>query len=155
MILRVTIGWDHAGMDLSNGLIQGFPGAFWNYDDQILTKDPINYPDTVPFVVQHVYQGWVGVLICGTGIGMSMAANRYPGIGAALCTDPHMAEMARAHNNANILVLPGRLMSQSVAISCLSAFLNTPFQQGRHANRIAQFDPILAHHAPYNFPPAE
>jgi ribose 5-phosphate isomerase B len=155
MILRLTIGWDHAGIDLANTLIQQFPKIFWNYNHQPLTKDPINYPDAVPFVVQHVYQGWVGVLICGTGIGMSMAANRYPGIGAALCTDPHMAEMARAHNNANILVLPGRLMSESGATACLSAFLKTPFQQGRHANRIAQFDPILAYHTPYNFPPAE
>ncbi len=154
MILRLTIGWDHAGMDLANGLIQEFPAVFWNYDHQIPLKESINYPDVVPCVVQHVNQGGVGVLICGTGIGMSMAANRYPGIGAALCTDPHMAEMARAHNNANILVLPGRLMSHAVATACLSAFLKTPFQQGRHAKRIAQFDPMLAH-STSDFPPAE
>jgi ribose 5-phosphate isomerase B len=155
MILRVAIGWDHAGMDLANGLIREFQKVFWNYIRRTPSKDPINYPDAVPFVVQHVYRGGVGVLICGTGIGMSMAANRYPGIGAALCTEPLMAEMARAHNNANILVLPGRLMSESVATACVSVFLNTPFEQGRHANRIAQFDPILAHSVSYDFPPAE
>ena len=155
MIHRLAIGWDHAGMDLASGLIQGFPRLFWNDGHQNWSQDPINYPDAVPFVVQQVYQGCLGVLICGTGIGMSIAANRYPGIGAALCTDPHMAKMARAHNNANILVLPGRFMSESVATACLSAFLNTPFEQGRHANRIALFDPVLAQSSIHDFPPAE
>ena len=155
MIHRLAIGWDHAGVDLASGLIQEYPRLFWHTIHQNWSQDPIHYPDSIPFVVQHVYQGLLGVLICGTGIGMSIAANRYPGVGAALCTTPHMAEMARAHNNANVLVLPGRLMSQSVATACLSAFLKTPFQKGRHANRLAMFDPLLAHSNLHDFPLAE
>ena len=155
MIHRLAIGWDHAGVDLASGLIQESPRLFWHTIHQNWSQDSLNYPDAIPFVVQHVYQGLLGVLICGTGIGMSIAANRYPGVGAALCTTPHMAKMARAHNNANILILPGRFMSKDLASDCLSAFLNTPFEQGRHANRIAMFDPILAHSSLHDFSPAE
>ena len=154
MVLRLAIGWDHAGMDLAHQLMMAFPNVFWDYIGHKIPGKSIHYPDVIPFVLQRVYQGNLGVLICGTGIGISMAANRYPGIGAALCTDPHMAKMARAHNNANILVLPGRLMSKCVATECLSVFLTTPFEQGRHTDRIALFDPILAHSVCKSPPPS-
>ena len=145
MTLRIAIGWDHAGIELAHSLIGAFPMIFWDQMNSNPEDPSMCYSKVAPFVLQRVYQGQWGVLICGTGMGMSISANRYPGIGAALCTDPHMAKMARAHNNANVLVLPGRLMSKYVAAACLSVFLKTPFDQGRHTHRIGVFDPLLAH----------
>ncbi|MCB9666997.1 MAG: RpiB/LacA/LacB family sugar-phosphate isomerase [Myxococcales bacterium] len=82
----------------------------------------------------------LGVLICGTGIGMSMAANRHHGVRAALCTDPYMATMARMHNNANVLCLGARIVGQGLAQAILAAFLEGRFDGGRHATRVAKID---------------
>jgi ribose 5-phosphate isomerase B len=149
MVIRLAIGADHAGQDLAKSLYN-FSQEFqwWSVvqrgSSQTEFDQALDYPDRIPFVLHHVYNGYVGILICGTGVGMSISANRYPGIGAALCTDPEMARMARLHNNANVLILPGRLMSSEMAATCLSVFLRTPFEGGRHHRRIALFDPILA-----------
>ncbi|MBI3708891.1 MAG: RpiB/LacA/LacB family sugar-phosphate isomerase, partial [Proteobacteria bacterium] len=79
-----------------------------------------------------------GVLICGTGIGISIAANRHPGIRAAPCHDTTTARLARQHNDANVLALGGRLLGIEVARDCLRAFLDTPFEGGRHVRRVAK-----------------
>lgn len=82
----------------------------------------------------------LGILICGTGLGMSMAANRHQGIRAAVCTSEFMARMARAHNNANVLCLGERVLGQGLALEIMRAFLAAPFEGGRHLRRIEQFE---------------
>ncbi|MDQ7835672.1 MAG: ribose 5-phosphate isomerase B [Humidesulfovibrio sp.] len=82
----------------------------------------------------------LGILICGTGLGMSMAANRHPGIRAAVCTNEFMARMARAHNNANVLCLGERVTGQGLALEIMRAFMEAPFEGGRHLRRIEQFE---------------
>jgi len=82
----------------------------------------------------------LGILICGTGLGMSMAANRHPGIRAAVCANEFMARMARAHNNANVLCLGERVLGQGLALDIMRAFLAAPFEGGRHLRRIEQFE---------------
>lgn len=101
---------------------------------------PQNYVRGVPFVVDHVKQGAAGVLICGSGLGMSMAANRIPHIRAALCYDTITARLSRQHNHANILVLGARLLDPVLAMECLSIFLSTPFEGGRHQDRIESME---------------
>ncbi|MBY0293656.1 MAG: ribose 5-phosphate isomerase B [Alphaproteobacteria bacterium] len=104
------------------------------------SPDSVDYPDYIECVVRSVLAGSVGVLICGSGVGMSIGANRFKGIRAALCMNSQMAKVAREHNNANILVLGERLMSTDEAASCLNAFLNTPFVGDRHQRRIEKLD---------------
>lgn len=154
MIVSLSIGYDHAGFSLARKLQHFCTTLPWleillekscpKTGDGMREDGDTDYPQAIPFVVQRVLQGSLGLLICGTGMGMSMAANRYPGIGAALCTHPHMACLARQHNNANVLVLPGRFMSEDCAQACLMAFLATPFEGGRHERRISLFDTPLS-----------
>lgn len=98
--------------------------------------EKIHYPHCLPFMLQKVNEGSLGVLICTSGVGMAMAANRFPGIRAALCAEESMAYLARSHNNANILVLGAEFISNSDALNCLKIFLTTPFSGGRHEVRL-------------------
>lgn len=136
--MKIYLASDHRGRDLAQDLM-----AFldWGADLHIFIqgKEPVDYPDVVPFVVDGVRAGEKGVLICGTGIGMSIAANRFKGIRAALCHTPDQARLSRLHNDANILVLAGDLSSQT-ARSCLAIFLHTPFEGGRHERRLAKIE---------------
>ena len=102
--------------------------------------EPVDYPDYAKKVCESILDGDadLGVLICGTGIGMSIAANRRSGIRAALCTDLFMAERARAHNDANILVVGNRVSSAYDPIDMLKKFLATAFEGGRHARRLSK-----------------
>jgi hypothetical protein len=95
-----------------------------------------------PDLVKEVLAGAVGVLLCGSGIGMSIGANRFKGIRAALCNDGLMAKLAREHNDANILVFGERIIGKEEAVSCLESFLKTPFQGGRHARRVEKLDDL-------------
>ncbi|MDR3135379.1 MAG: ribose 5-phosphate isomerase B [Deltaproteobacteria bacterium] len=103
-----------------------------------------NYPDVAIKVAKLVEAGQArfGVLVCGTGVGMAMVANRFKGVRAANCSSEHMAVMARGHNNANILTLGQRTIGPSLALSILEAFLATDFEGGRHQERIDIFDKV-------------
>lgn len=102
--------------------------------------EPVDYPDFAKMLANDLAAGEVqrGVLICGTGIGMSIAANRHHQIRAALCYDVESVRLTRQHNDANVLALPGSRISESNAADCLEAFLNTTFEGGRHARRVAK-----------------
>lgn len=100
----------------------------------------VDYPDYIQPVVKEVLAGAKGILICGSGIGMSIGANRFQSIRAALCCDSLMAKLAREHNDANILVLGERLIGKGEAVACLEVFLNTPFLGGRHERRVEKLD---------------
>lgn len=135
----VAIGCDHAGFELKTTL----KGVLQERNFEILdcgtnSPDSVDYPDFGHAVAEAIEKGeadW-GVLVCGSGIGISMVANRHKGIRAALCTSPEMAEVARAHTDANILVLGERFIDKGTALACLGRFIKTPFEGGRHTARV-------------------
>ena len=138
----IAIAADHAGFDLKEVLKQELIGLGHEVLD-LGTSGPqsVDYPDFADALAKALADGRArrGVLICGTGIGISMAANRHRGIRAALCHDSVSARMARAHNDANVLALGARLIGVEVAKDCLRVFFSTPFEGGRHAGRVAKF----------------
>ena len=141
--MKIAIASDHAGFYLKEGLKAFLERNNINYIDFGTDSTvSVDYPDFAKKVVDCIKNGCAdfGVLICGTGIGMSMIANRFKGIRAALCLFPEMARLARKHNNANVLVLPGRLIGIELAEWILSVFLETKFEGGRHERRIKKLE---------------
>ncbi|MEX6723086.1 ribose 5-phosphate isomerase B [Parapedomonas caeni] len=135
----VAIGSDHAGVTLKNLLIDDLKAAgFEVLDCGTNGTESVDYPDFGYAVTEAVASGrvWRGVVVCGSGIGISIAANRNPAIRAALCTSGLMARLARQHNDANVLALGERLIGADVARDCLKEFLATAFEGGRHQRRI-------------------
>lgn len=144
---RVATAADHGGFALKETLV----GALRRRGCGVLdlgahTADSVDYPALGEAVARALLDGRAefGVLACGTGIGMGIAANRRRGIRAAVCHNAETARLARAHNDANILVLGGRIVDARTAIACLDAFLRTSFEGGRHARRVAQLDRAVA-----------
>ncbi len=136
----LAIGSDHAGYDLKAKLADELRSSGYEVLD-VGTNDgasSVDYPDFGKAVAEAVTSGKAdgGVVVCGTGIGISIAANRHPGIRAALCHDVTMARLCREHNDANILALGARLIGETVAKDCLDAFLNTEFAGERHVRRV-------------------
>ena len=140
----VVIASDHAGFHLKEQLKSALEELGFDYED-LGTKDEssCDYPDFAHAVATGVAQGryGFGVLVCGTGIGMSCAANRHRGVRAALCTESYAARMAREHNDANVLCLGSRVVGAGVAGDILKTFLQTRFEGGRHGRRVAKIDP--------------
>lgn len=136
--MQVIIGSDHAGVDLKADLSdmlkdQGIEVC----DCGAYSVQAVDYPDIAEMVAEKVVKGRCpGILICGTGIGISMAANKVPGIRAAVCLTTEMARLAREHNDANIISLGARLVEKGQAREMIKTFLNTPFQAGRHQTRV-------------------
>src|SRR3990167_643980 len=129
----VVFSSDHGGFEYKEFLKEA--ARDWGYqimDCGTHSMFSVDYPDYIKPVVKEVLAGAKGVMICGSGIGMSIGANRFNAIRAALCCDGLMAKLAREHNDANILILGERLIGKDEAIACLEAFLTTPFLGGRH-----------------------
>ena len=135
----IIMASDHRGYELKEQL-----KTFFN-EENIITidvgsysKEPVDYPDFAKLGVDRVLENKnnVGIFICGSGIGMSMAANRNPKIRAALCLNTEMAMLARKDNDANVLCLPGSFLKKRKAISIVKVFLTTSFEGGRHARRL-------------------
>jgi len=140
---KIIIGSDHAGFEMKCLIISKLPDL--EFEDVGTNSDKsVDYPDYAKKLVKGIRSNNYssGVLICGSGIGMSMSANRAKDIRAALCLNAKMAELARQHNDANILVLGSRLISVSEAIKCLLVFLNTNFEGGRHQGRLNKFNNV-------------
>jgi len=141
--LLILIGSDHGGWELKEFLKAYLASQNYQVED-IGTFGPesVDYPDIGKCLVKNIVdkKSEKGILICGTGIGMSIVANRYPGIRAALCSEPMSARLSREHNDANILVLGGRVIGKEMAIEITKTWLATPFSGGRHAGRIAKID---------------
>jgi ribose 5-phosphate isomerase B len=136
---QIAIGTDHAGFEFKEGLRaflkeQGYDVLDLGTHD----KESVDYPDYAERVCKAVVEGQAktGILVCGSGIGMSIAANKIHGIRAALCHDLYTARMSRAHNDANVLVLPSRMIALEIAKEMTQLYLNTPFEGGRHAARV-------------------
>ena len=139
----LALGSDHAGFALKQLLktsLQQWGVAF--EDLGTLNEASVDYPDFAHAVASGVAAGKYrsGLLVCGTGIGVSMAANRHAGVRAAVCTDSYAARMARQHNDANVLCLGARIVGPGVAEDVLRTFLETGFEGGRHAKRVAKID---------------
>jgi ribose 5-phosphate isomerase B len=139
--LAVAFGADHAGVALKDTLAAALRAeGFAVHDLGTTGSDSVDYPDDADKVAAAVADGTVplGVLVCGTGIGMSIAANRHPAIRCAVAHDVTSARLSRAHNNANVLALGARVIGELVALDCLHAFIGTGFDGGRHAPRVAK-----------------
>jgi len=132
---NIYISSDHAGFDLKTKLLKNFPTF---YDLGTNTEESVDYPDFAHKLTKQVLKNKknIGILICGTGVGMSIAANRKKGIRAGLASNSKIARLIRKHNDANVLVLPGRYMNTSEAKKSIQAFLSTKFESGRHKKRI-------------------
>jgi len=135
----IAIASDHAGYDLKNKVKSYLEQKPLSVDDfGTFKNDPVDYADYGILATRAVAQGKAdkGILICGSGIGMSIVANKVNGIRAALCLSEEMAEMSRRHNDANILVLGGRIVKFEKAVKIIDVWLKTPFDGGRHFRRI-------------------
>ncbi len=142
--MKVAIGADHGGFELKEEVVAFLKGLGYQVEDLgCYSKDSVDYPLYAKKVIELVKDGGFerGILICGTGIGMSIVANRIPGIRAALCHELFTAEMSRRHNNANILCMGGRVIGPSLALAMVKVWLETPFDGGRHERRLCQIDP--------------
>jgi len=135
----IVVGSDHAGFSLKETLKAALEDKGFDVLD-VGTKSPdsVDYPDFGHKLAEAIEGGAAarGVLVCGSGIGISMAANRHSVVRAANCTSPEMAKLARQHNDANVLALGERLVGKEVALECLDAFLETAFEGGRHQARV-------------------
>jgi ribose 5-phosphate isomerase B len=141
----IIIGCDHAAFALKE-VVKGYL-----VENGIVVRDAgtqatasVDYPDFGARVAAAVSRGEYdrGILICGTGIGMSMVANRFPHVRAALCNDLFSALMSRRHNDANILVMGGRVIGEGLALEIVRAWRETPFEGGRHQDRLDKFDSL-------------
>ncbi|RKX54622.1 MAG: ribose 5-phosphate isomerase B [Thermotoga sp.] len=143
--MRISMGSDHAGYELKEKLKKMLENEGYEILDRgCYGEESVDYPDYAKLVSEDILNGLAdrGILICGTGIGMSMSANKYKKIRAALCLYPKMAELARKHNDANILVLGGRLISPAMAKWITDTFLKTRFEGGRHAKRVRKMESL-------------
>jgi len=141
--MKLAIASDHAGFELKEEMGRFVASMGHGVEDfGCYNTESCDYPDYARKLCEAVLAGLCerGILICGTGLGMSYSANRYPGIRAALCLTPYMAEMARAHNDANVLVLGARLIESDLARDIISVWLTTPFEGGRHLRRIRKIE---------------
>ncbi|OJU73380.1 MAG: hypothetical protein BGO07_04515 [Alphaproteobacteria bacterium 40-19] len=137
----VVLSCDHGGRDLALFLQECLVKDGICVEGAISLEQTVDYPCVIPWMVQKVrYDKKMGILVCGSGIGMSISANRYQGIRAALCHDETTARLARQHNNANILVLGGRLLGPVLAWQCVQVFLKTTFEGGHHQSRLAALE---------------
>jgi ribose 5-phosphate isomerase B len=138
--VNIIIGSDHAGFDLKEECTS-FLEDLAEYDVEdagVYNRDSADYPDIAHKVSSAVSARRFtrGILICGTGLGMSMVANRHKGVRAAVCHDLYTARLSRAHNDANILCMGGRVIGVGIALEMVELFLRTPFEGGRHQRRI-------------------
>jgi ribose 5-phosphate isomerase B len=138
-MLFIAIGGDHAGFAYKQELLQFLKGQGIPCKDYgPFSDDSVDYPDFSHPLATAVQKGHFdfGILICGSGKGVAITANKHPGVRAALCWNPELAALARQHNDANVLCLPARFISLDEAKECVSVFLRTPFEGGRQTARV-------------------
>lgn len=141
--MNIAIGGDHAGYGLKKKIIQKLVAEGNHVKDfGTFSGDSVDYPDYIHPLATAVHSGEfeLGIAICGSGNGVSMVANKHSGIRAALCWTPELAQLARAHNNANILSLPARFIDDETAFEIVDVFLSEPFEGGRHERRVQKIN---------------
>lgn len=135
----LAIGSDHGGFELKKHIMKHLEERGIDYADfGCYDESSVDYPDIAKAVGEAVVSGKCenGILICGTGIGISIAANKVKGVRAALCSDVYSAKMTKQHNNSNIICMGGRVIGRELAFMIVDAWLDTEFEGGRHQNRI-------------------
>jgi len=142
--MKISIGSDHAGFDLKEvcrAFLEGLPDCEVQ-DAGVYNRESADYPRIAHQVAESVSKGECdrGILICGTGLGMSMVANRHKGVRAAACCNLFSTRMSRAHNDANILCMGARVIGSGIALEMVELFLKTPFEGGRHQLRVDQIE---------------
>lgn len=143
--MKIALGCDHGGFHLKEEIIKHLKSkGIETKDFGTYSEDSCDYPDFALAVAEEVADKnfEFGILICGTGIGISISANKVPGIRAALCSDTFSAHATREHNNANILAMGARVVGTGLALDIVDSFLNAEFQGGRHENRINKISEI-------------
>lgn len=140
----IPIASDHAGIEMKDRLVAELKKMGYHADD-IGGKDaskPDDYPDYAHPLAKEVSEGQAkrGILLCGSGVGMDIVANRYPGVRAALAWAPVIGELSRKHNDSNVLVLPSRFMTDDQAVETMKAWLDAKFEGGRHERRVKKID---------------
>lgn len=141
----IAVGSDHAGYLLKTKIVEFLKEQGYEVKDYgTFGKNSVDYPDYGKTVAEAVKNRECskGIIICGTGIGISMSANKVPGIRAALCTSSTMAKLSREHNNANVLAIGERIVGESVAVDIVDVWLNTDFLGGRHERRVNKIHDI-------------
>lgn len=139
----IALGCDHGGLEIKNAIIEELKNKGIDYIDLgTNTTDSVDYPVYAKKVCAEITSGRCekGILCCGTGIGMSIAANKVKGIRAAVLSDAFSAEMTRRHNDSNVLCLGGRVIDSAKAVELANIFLNTEFEGGRHEKRVAMLE---------------
>lgn len=140
---RIAIGCDHAGFEMKEFLKNKLTEEGFNVEDfGTNSLSSVDYPDYVHPLAQSIQEkkNEMGILICGSANGVAITANKHPGIRAALCWREEVASLARQHNDANIVCLPARFISNSEAEIITNTFIQTPFEGGRHANRVGKIE---------------
>lgn len=141
--MKIAIACDHGGLNIKNAIAEHFRQNGTQFVDLgTNTADSVDYPVYAKALCKKITDGEcdLGILCCGTGIGMSMVANKQKGIRAAVLSNDFCAEMTRRHNNANVLCLGGRVITEADAVRLADIFINTPFDGGRHQKRIDMFE---------------
>lgn len=143
--MKIALGCDHGGVSLKIAIAKHLESKGIEIKDfGTYTEESCDYPDYALKVAEEVASEnfELGILICGTGIGISIAANKVPGVRAALCSDTFSAHATREHNNANILALGARVVGQGLALDIVDTFINAKFEGGRHASRVGKISAI-------------
>jgi ribose 5-phosphate isomerase B len=142
--MNVIVGGDHAGLSLKRSLVEALRARGTAVEDLGTHEETsTDYPDYAHAVARRVAESGgatLGLLVCGSGVGMSIAANRHAGVRAVVCSEPYSAAMARRHNDANVLCVGSRVVGAGLAEQILDAFLSAEFEGGRHARRVAKID---------------
>ncbi|MGM0650268.1 MAG: ribose 5-phosphate isomerase B [Bacteroidota bacterium] len=141
---KIAIGSDHAGYELKEYIKSRLiESGYALIDYGTNSEDSMDYPDSVHPLAKDINDGrlTIGILICGSGNGVSMTANKYPNVRAALSWIPEIAALAKQHNNANVLAMPGRFVGKEIAWEIVSTYLNADFEGGRHQRRVEKIKP--------------
>ena len=139
--MKLSLGSDHAGYPLKEAIKAHLTQLVHEvHDCGAYSLDSVDYPDFGHAVASDVQTGTseLGIVVCGSGNGINMSVNKHEGVRGALCWLPELASLARQHNDANVLSLPGRFIGEAVGLECVDSFLNAEFEGGRHAGRVAK-----------------
>lgn len=142
--MRISIGSDHAGIDLKHAIKEHLKARGMEAVDKgAYVRDSVDYPDHAHAVANSVATGdtELGIVICGSGNGVNITANKHAGVRSALAWNEEVAALAKAHNNANVLALPARFITEALALRIVEAFLEANFEGGRHARRVEKIEP--------------
>jgi ribose 5-phosphate isomerase B len=145
-LLIIAIGSDHAGYALKEKIVKKFGALGYCFKDfGTNSEESVDYPDIIHPLANEIDKGNIirGIIICGSGNGVAMTANKYRMVRAALCWTTEVARFARLHNNANILSLPARFINENLAFEIVNTFLTTGFENGRHGKRVDKIPPTL------------